>query len=260
MAAGGLAGVAALGGAAYAVAPARVDRLLGLEAEPFIPTAPEGLVRLETVFSKARGQDVDLFTCVPEGHGDGEGLPVVVVLHGSSARAEDFRGFGLPRFLTQAVRDGAEPFVLAGADGGLSGWEPNLSSSDDPQAMVVEEMPAWMNQRGFDGRRRGLWGWSMGGYGALRLAEGFGGWARAVAAFSPAVSSGDAVFADVDALSGLPLGVWCGTEDSFYDAVRELVTRLPQAPEVAGFSAGRHTRVFWNDQTLAAFDLLASHL
>ena len=66
----------------------------------------------------ARGQTVDLFTAVPAGYGDGAGLPVVVILHGASATAKDFQPFGLARFLTQAVRDGAEPFVLAGADGG----------------------------------------------------------------------------------------------------------------------------------------------
>jgi S-formylglutathione hydrolase FrmB len=254
------AGAAA--GAAYSQVPLYWRARLGLVdlPEPFIPDAPEGRVRLETISSAARGREVQLFTAVPHGFGDGAGLPVVVVLHGVSATAADYRPFGLPRFLTAAVRRGAAPFVLAGADGGVQYWEPDATSGDDPQAMVLEEMPRWLDRRGFDASRRALWGWSMGGYGGLRMAEVSPGWARAVAAFSPAVGPGDAVFADVEALAGTALGLWCGTDDSLYDKVRALVDALPRPPAVATFDRGGHTRVFWNDQTLPAFAFLSEQL
>ena len=64
-----------------------------------VPDAPEGMVRVERMTSQAMG-DLDLFTAVPAGHGDGAGLPVVVVLHGSSASAAHLQGFGLGRFVT----------------------------------------------------------------------------------------------------------------------------------------------------------------
>jgi len=259
--AAGVGGVVAAGAAGYALAPVRVKRFFGIRPDFFVPDAPEGQVRLETVWSKARGMDVDLFTAVPDGYGDGAGLPVVVILHGGSARAEGFQEFGFGRFLTQAVLDGAQPFVLAGADGGLLRWEPDPASSDDPQAMVVREMPRWLSERGFDVDRRALWGWSMGGYGCLRLAETQPGWASAVAAFSPAVNAGDAVFADVDRLADLPLGLWCGTDDGFYPAVQDLVSALPTEPVVVEYTEGEaHTRTFWSDQTLEAFAFLAAHL
>jgi S-formylglutathione hydrolase FrmB len=259
----GAAGVGALGVAGavgYTVMPDKVKTRLGIGPDPFIPDAPEGQITLETVHSDKRGKDVQLFTAVPDGYGDGEGLPVVVILHGGSATAANYRDFGFGRFLTQAVLDGADPFVLAGADGGLLRWEPDPSSSDDPQAMVIEEMPAWLAQRGFDADQRALWGWSMGGYGSLRLAEAYPQWARAVAAFSPAMRGGDPVYTDVASLAGQNLAIWCGTEDAFYEPIQDFVAVLPEEPEIVSYSAGAHTRVFWNDQTLDAFTFLSQHL
>lgn len=254
----GLGGVAVLGAAAYAIGPDRIRGRLGLLPDPWIPDAPQGQVRLETVRSDARGRDVQLFTAVPYGHGDGAGLPVVVVLHGASATAADFEAFGLARFLTRSAQDGAAPFVLVGADGGAQRWV--ARGTDDPGAMVTDELPGWAATRGFDADRLALWGWSMGGYGALRIAETTPGFARAVAAFSPAIATGDAVFAGAAAVAHTPLGVWCGEDDSFFPAVSEFVDALPTPPEVASFGAGGHTRNYWNDHTLAAFDFLASHL
>jgi pimeloyl-ACP methyl ester carboxylesterase len=251
--------LAAVGGVGYAMAPRRWKQRLGLTAEDwYVPDAPKGKVRLEAVTSQARGTDVDLFTAVPDGYGDGAGLPVVIVLHGGTGRPHDYERFGFPQFVTQSVLDGNDPFVLAGADGDLLRWEP--SGSDDPQAMVVEEMPRWLADRGFDADRRALWGWSMGGYGVLRLAESYPNFARAVAAFSPALSPDDSVNADADALVNLPLAIWCGTEDMFYDADRAFVAALPHEPEIVSYSPGRHTRYFWNDHTRDAFTFLASHL
>lgn len=258
---GGAGAVAAagLGLAGWQVAPWELKQRLGLTPEPYVPDAPQGEVRLETVRSTAMQGDVDLFTAVPAGLGDGNGLPVVVVLHGSSATAADLEGFGLGRFVTAAVEQGTPPFVLAGTDDGPSGWVGD-GSGPDPRRMLVDELPGWLAERGFDADRRALWGWSRGGYGALALAEADPGWAAAVAAFSPAVSSGDGVLAGASALADVPVGLWCGESDGFAPAVRELAELLPTPPEVLTFAAGGHTRIFWNDHTLDAFDWLGSHL
>jgi hypothetical protein len=52
------------------------------------------------------------------------------------------------------VQLGTPPFVLAGADGGSLFWQPD--GSDNPQRMVLEELPRWLSARGFrhepDGR------------------------------------------------------------------------------------------------------------
>ena len=117
----GGAGVAGVGRArprGLQLAPDRYKQRLGLLPDPYIPDAHNGRVRLQRMRSEAMGGELDLFTAVPAGHGAGAGLPVVVVMHGSSASAADFRGFGLGRFLTRAVQRGAPPFVLAGTDDG----------------------------------------------------------------------------------------------------------------------------------------------
>ncbi len=249
-----------VGAAGWSVVPGAYKRRLGVGDDPWVPDAPQGQVRLETVRSAARGREVELFTAVPAGLGDGTGLPVVVVLHGASAVAADFEGYGLGRFLTAAVEAGASPFVLAGADGGVLGWEPDPDSADDPQRMVLEEMPTWLAERGFDAASRALWGWSMGGYGSLRLVEAAPDWGLAVAAFSPAITLGGAVFDDVARLADVPIGLWCGTDDAFYDDVVALGAALPSPPAIASYSPGEHSRFYWNEQTLAAFSFLAGRL
>jgi enterochelin esterase-like enzyme len=253
------AGLAVAGALAAPLVPDRVLRSVGLGPEPYVPDAPEGQIRLETVWSQARGRDVQLFSAVPAGYGEGAGLPVVVILHGASATPADYQDFGLGKFLTASVEAGSPPFVLAGADGGVLKWEPQ-PDGDDPQRMVLEEMPDWLAARGFAWTRRAVWGWSMGGYGALRLAQVQPGWAKATAAFSPAVMEGDSVFQDVGALEDQLLGIWCGTDDMFVDAVHQLVDLLPTPPAVSSFGPGAHTRLYWNDHTLDAFAFLAAQI
>ncbi|WP_155371948.1 alpha/beta hydrolase-fold protein [Catellatospora vulcania] len=225
-------------------------------AAALIPDVPLGDERLEQRQSSARGATVDFYTAVPAGHGDGRGLPVCLVLHGASATAASYPGFGFGRFLSDAVRRGVPPFVLAGATGGRLRWEP--SGSDDPQRMAYEEIPAWCAERGFDTTRLALWGWSMGGYGVLRLAESRPGAYRAVAAFSPAVARGDRVFADAAALAGTPVALWCGKQDGFYEDVRALAPTIPGA--TTAYADGAHTRTYWNSITPAAFDFLGRAL
>ena len=84
------------------------------------------------------GVEVDFWTAVPEGYGDGRGLPVCLVLHGASATARDFPRFGFARFLTDADA-GRPPFVLAGASGGRLSWR--RSGDDDPQRWSVRRCP-----------------------------------------------------------------------------------------------------------------------
>jgi pimeloyl-ACP methyl ester carboxylesterase len=242
-----------------AVAGAVVDRHgPGAGRAPAPPAVPAGDERLERRHSAARGRTVDFYTAVPYGHGDGRGLPVCLVLHGGSKRPTDFPALGLGRYLTDAVRRGAEPFVLAGATGDRLSWQPD--GRDDPQAMVHDELPAWCAARGFDTTRLGTWGWSMGGYGALLLAETFAGFVRAVAAFSPAVTPGDAVFRGAARLAATPIGLWCGRDDSLYANVRSLQEALPTRPAVGGYAAGRHNFGYWCTVIPAAFGFIGATL
>lgn len=223
-----------------------------------IPAVPAGEERVERRRSAMRGKTVDFYTAVPAGYGDGSGLPVCLVLHGATAQPADFARLGFGRFLTDAVNRGAPPFVLAGASGGTLAWRP--SGGDDPQRMVREEIPLWCKTRGYDVSRRALWGWSVGGYGALLLAEAFPGFARAVAAFSPEVSPGDDVTGAARLLRGTPVGLWCGRQDPLYPDVRAFAKVLPEPLAAGAYAEGRHNMAYWSRCIPAAFDFLGRRL
>jgi len=243
------------GGTLVALAGVAGYRGLSADPEPVVPSAPPGDERLEQRRSRFRDRMVNFYTAVPDGYGAGRGLPVCLVLHGGTKRPADFAALGLGRFLTDAVRRGAPPFVLAGADGDRLAWRP--SGGDDPQRMVREEIPLWCRQRGFDARRTVAWGWSMGGYGSLLLAEAYPGFLRAVAAFSPAVSPYDDVNQSARLLRGTPIGLWCGKQDNLYNNVRKLEAHLPEPPAAGGYADGRHNFGYWSRCVPAAFDFLA---
>jgi Putative esterase len=252
-----LAGGSALISAAVAGVWAR-DRVSGGGPPPVMPSAPPGEERVVRQVSAARGRTVDFYTAVPAGHGDGRGLPVCLVLHGGSKRPADFAALGLGGFLTEAVRRGVAPFVLAGATGDRVAWKPH--GGDDPQRMVHEELPGWCAARGFDTGRLAAWGWSMGGSGSLLLAETFPGFVRSVAAFSPAVAPGDEVFAGAARLTGTPVGLWCGRDDNLYDNVRALRKALPAGAAAGDYRAGRHNFGYWSTLIPSAFDFIAGTL
>jgi pimeloyl-ACP methyl ester carboxylesterase len=121
-------------------------------------------------------------------------------------------------------------------------------------------MPAWCTARGYDASRLAAYGWSMGGYGALRLAEGNPDLLRMVGALSPAVTPGDAAFADASLLEGSRTGVWCGRSDHFFSAVHEFAQLIRPHPVVAAWSKGAHQRGYWNRVTPAAFSLIGHSL
>jgi hypothetical protein len=253
---GGLAlgATTAIGGAGLALGvPDRIRRQLQNKGpDGAIPAVPEGRIAVEQVDSVARARRVGLWTAVPDGHGAGRGLPVCLILHGGSATTADYRRFGFGRFLTAAVRSGVPPFVLVGADGGHNFWQDD-GAGDDPQRMLRDELPRWCTQRGFDAGRMAAYGWSMGGYGALLLAERPARPLAAVAALSPAVQPGDPVFGGVARLDGARTALWCGRSDQLLPAVQRLARSVPGGPAIAAWADGAHTRGYWNRVTPAAF-------
>lgn len=249
-AAAGVAGVGLVGGLA-------ARQLTRTGPGPAGPGVPAGDQRLIRIASGARGREVDLWTAVPEGYGDGRGLPVCLVLPGAPVAPRDLGPLGLGRFLTAAVRRGTPPFVLAAATGNRL-WRP--TGGDDPRRMLREEVPTWCARRGFDSSRLAAWGWSTGGAGALLLAEAYPGWLHAVAAFSPAVHPGDEVFTGARQLRGTPVGLWCGRQDNFLKEVRALARALPEPPVRARWTDGRHNFGYWNTVIPDAFALLGAAL
>lgn len=122
-------------------------------------------------------------------------------------------------------------------------------------------------------------GISMGGYGALLLAEKFPDTIRAVAAISPAVwttyaqalaanagaYTSAADFAEDDvvthaaALARTPVRVASGADDPFHPGVVALAAALPAGAEVH-VSQGCHTGPFFTAEEPPSLQFLAAHL
>ncbi|WP_035796244.1 alpha/beta hydrolase [Kitasatospora mediocidica] len=285
---GALGGLAALGagtGTAMAqdVLPGGVTlrRALGLTGpDGSVPQVTPGPLTDEPVASSARGRTVRLITMTPPGVADPSGLPVCVVLHGRGADARTMVQLGMPQFQAAAVRAGVPPFVLVAVDGGDASYWHQRTPGDDPQRMLSDELPGWLAARGFARARAGApggaLGISMGGSGALRYARGRGAGFGPVAVLSPAVfrTWDDARTVDgfdseadwredepllhLDQPHGSPLAVWCGTEDPFCPAARQLAAR---GGAVQGhFPRGEHTDGFWRRVLPAALDFLGHSL
>ncbi len=247
---------------------------LGLDG-PDGPDGPDGVVPQvaggRTVsgsfVSKARrGRRCGWTIAMPPSYGSdtGSSLPVAVVLHGRGGdhtSAFDDGYLGLDRFLAQAVGAGAAPFAMASVDGGETYWH-RRADGEDAGAMVVDELLPLLAEHGLDVGRLAFLGWSMGGYGALRLAGLLGrDRVTATTAMSPALWHGfaetapgafdDAAdFADVTVfgrqrqLDGVRVRVDCGEGDPFYAADRDYVEGF-RAPPAGGFQRGGHDAGYW---------------
>jgi S-formylglutathione hydrolase FrmB len=242
---GGGVGTAAVAAAAV-VEQTRLRRLLGWTGPNGVVPAMTGEVTKIRHRSAARGRDVDMVVMQPVAQPP-PGLPVCVVLHGRGNNAWGMVTLGVSGFLAQ----GRAKFTMVAVDGGDSYWVPR-TPSDDPQRMLREELPEWLRAAGL-GEPRAVLGVSMGGFGGLVYARQAG---LPAAVLSPALFRSWDDARTVDAFAGeaqwasyeplrhpLPprLGVWCGEEDPFYDAARELA---PHA-EVAAFDHGDHTDGYW---------------
>ena len=232
-----------------------------------------------TLRSTARRADAPWVTVYPPGVDPyrpvlptGGRVPVVVALHGYGSSETILSTLGLDVALGEAVAAGTPPFVLASIAGGNGYWHARRDGTDSGR-MVVEEFLPSLAAAGLAATgvyRVGFLGWSMGGYGAIRLAEQLGASrVAALAAASPALwlRPGDTpqgafddaedfhlndVFGRRDLLRGIPVRVDCGSSDPFLAATRSFVAGLTPAPS-GSFGPGRHDNTYW--RTLAAAQL-----
>jgi hypothetical protein len=181
-----------------------------------------------------------------------------------------------------AIHVGPQPIAsmaMVTVDGGRGYWNPH--PGDNPMAMVIGELIPLCQRLGL-GRppqRIGTMGISMGGYGALLLAEKYPHLIAAVAAISPAIwtsyaqarganagayasaadfAADDAV-THAGALTGIPVRVASGVSDPFHPGVEVLATALGPGA-VVDFSNGCHTGPFFLAQEPPSLAFLAQHL
>ncbi len=191
-----------------------------------------------------------------------EPLPVMVCLHGLGGdHTTAVDELALDRFLPAAVAHGVPRFAIATVDGGTTYWHPR-PNGEDAGAMVLDELLPLLRAQGLHTERLAFQGWSMGGYGTLRLAGLLGAVrVRAAAALSAALwtDPDDASQSGFDdaaeyekysvmgrqaQLHGVRVRLDCGTDDPFYVADRSYVGGFDQ-PVTSTFQPGAHTTAYW---------------
>jgi S-formylglutathione hydrolase FrmB len=264
--AAGAVGAAALAGVAvdeeWLPGKYRVRRTLGLTGPAgHIPDVTPGHVTSGSFVSRRRLGAQTGWSVIYPGHHP-ERLPVMVALHGLHGDHRTWiEELGIDRFLVAAVRSGVPPFAIATVDGGTTYWHPR-PNGEDAGAMVTDEFLPLLEQQGLDTQRLAFHGFSMGGYGSLRLAPIVGTPAvRAVAVLSAAIWQGDSVysasgfssaaeyahytvFGRQSDLDGIPVRLDCGTEDPFCPADRAYVAGF-RRPVTTSFEDGAHDPAYW---------------
>jgi pimeloyl-ACP methyl ester carboxylesterase len=179
----------------------------------------------------------------------------LICLHGRGADHRDpFDAFGIHHFVAAAGLQ----YAVAAVDGGESFWHARADGTDASRLVLDELVPMVLEHA--PGAALAVIGWSMGGYGALLLAEQHPDTFRAVVASSPSIwrtpgESAAGAFDDADdfarndvlanagALVGPHTRVDCGDDDVFADVCRDLVHAVPGAS--GGVRAGYHDDPTW---------------
>jgi pimeloyl-ACP methyl ester carboxylesterase len=258
----------------------RLQELLGLNgAAGVVPDIEPGPISSGSFASRHRlDQEVGWSLIRPPGVRGR--LPLVVSLHALGWDHETSLGplLGLPQFLAQAVDRGTSPFAIATVDGGRGYWH-RRPSGEDAGAMVVDELLPVLRRHDVATEQIGVLGWSMGGYGALRLAADLGpSRVTAVVAASPAVwrDAGDArpdgfedeeeyerysVMGEQDRLEAIPIRIDCGTGDPLYREVEALVDGFPDDADLTStFEPGGHTTAYWRRMLPAQLEFLGTRV
>lgn len=234
-----------------------------------------------TFYSRARRRSVGYTIAYPPGHDRGSQLPLVLMLHGYGSDHRDALSGMSPAQAVALHVDGQPlaPMALVTVDGGRGYWNPH--PGDDPMGMVIDELIPKCQKLGLgqSPHQIGTMGISMGGYGAVLLAEKFPQLIAAVAAISPAVwtsytqareanagayASADAfkvsdVVTHAVALARIPVRVALGLSDPFLPGVQALIRSLPKTA-VVDVSNGCHTGPFFVGQEPPSLAFLAAHL
>jgi enterochelin esterase-like enzyme len=268
-------GATLVSGTAVGAAVWGVTRV-GTDATVLPQASPGPLVR-GAFFSQLRQTMTNAVIAYPPGSTPGAQLPVLVSLHGRGGDAEaSFAEHQLQRYLAQVVEDGTPPFAIASVDGGTSSYWHKRGDGSDAARMVVKELLPRLTARGLDTSRFAIGGWSMGGYGALLIAENLGPTRiAAVVVDSPAVwtrfsDTPDGAFdseedfrshdvlAGAAQLSGVPVRVTCGLSDPLLPGARALLARLPKAERQ--LDRGGHDVEFWQHVASEQLAFAGRHL
>jgi S-formylglutathione hydrolase FrmB len=152
--------------------------------------AGAGTIAERTFHSAALGRDWSYNVYVPDGYASsGLRYPVLYLLHGYGGNRGDWIGSGhIRETLDALIAAGAIPACLVAMPDGGTGWY--LDATEKMETALVQDLPADVGRQWRTlGTRAGrlIGGYSMGGYGALRLALRYPGRFAAAALLSPAI-------------------------------------------------------------------------
>lgn len=226
--------------------------------------------------SAARGgKDTTWIIARPPGHTGA--LRPIIAMHGQGMNALEFMSSGVDNVVA-CMATGAIPSVaIVAVDGGTTYWH-KRTSGEDAGLMVIDELLPMLPSRGLDTTRVAFFGWSMGGYAALRLGAQLGpARTAAICAVSPALFEPptpghfpDGAFDNAEdyaantvwglpALSEIPIRIDCGDSDDFAPATRRYIAQLAHPP-AGGFSPGGHNHAFWDAHLPAEIAWTAPYL
>ena len=168
--------------------------------------------------------------------------------------------------LPDAAAHVGAPLAIASADGGRDSYWHRRTNGTDAHAMLIEEFVPLLVKR-LGELPLVLYGFSMGGYGALLAAERAAtarseNLFQAVAAASPALWTepgetapgafdspsdfyANDVLTSVQLLNSLQVRLDCGEEDPFYSATRELSALMTWPHEAVYRPGAGHTAGYW---------------
>jgi fermentation-respiration switch protein FrsA (DUF1100 family) len=172
----GLAAVAACGAGGYELVQNgtlpgryRLARLTGACELAPAPLAGPLPSRHQVSFHSAyRRRDVQMVTLIPAAAASPAGLGVIIALHGSGGSPATLA----PGLAAAMSRARVTRFAIICVDGGQTYWH-RRADGDDPPGMIVHEVLPRAAAAGLHTGRIGIAGLSMGGYGALLIAEQF---------------------------------------------------------------------------------------
>lgn len=230
------------------------------------PELADGPPLVTGVFTSARMRGRPTRWAVARPIGVSGRLPVVVVLH--ALNTDEMSIFSqelqMQVLLQRYVDEGNPPFALAAVDGGRNYWHARRDGTDGAAMILDEFLPMLAENAELDVStdRIGLFGWSMGGYGALRIGSLLGApQVTSIAVSSPALWADprnfpprafdgiddyhqNSLFGEQDSFAKIPLLISIGTSDQFYTYTRQWVAGL-RPPAAFGTSAGGHTNRYW---------------
>jgi S-formylglutathione hydrolase FrmB len=145
---------------------ARIDGACG--SAPPAPAGPPPGRLVARFYSTYRRREVETVTLIPPTASSLRGLGTVIALHGAGGSAAEMAEMVAPAITAARVT----AFAVICVDGGDTYWHAR-TDGDDPTSMIVHEVLPRAAAAGLATQRIGLTGLSMGGYGALLLAEQF---------------------------------------------------------------------------------------